>query len=216
MGIIYAIKGRSADGVDIQLATFDNAKQGAKGFPAKLTIGEDVGRMCTVYYNETRDGDVIGNLYGPIPKKDEGGRPITSIVDGQERYEWMTYKDPETQKDRWVEAPLGTISVKQGNKSGQNYIFTKLYHEEALVPMARLSYEIKNIPEGKEQAIESLNKLQREEGMSMLLSLFPASPIAAKKLETVFKKEFVFTPMPSSVKKPEGKEQSPSPSPGGM
>jgi hypothetical protein len=213
MGIIYAIKGRSKDGVDIQLATFDNNKEGAKGFSGKLTIGQDPSRMCTVYYNETADGSVIGNIYGPIPKKDESGKPILNIVDGQERYDWMTYTDRQSGKERWVEAPLGTIGVKQGKESGANYIFAKLYHEEALLPMARLKYEISNVPETKDEALVNLNKLQSEHGNSMLLSLFPASPIAAKKLETVFKKEFKFTPQPSSAPKADRNQSSSSPSP---
>lgn len=213
MGIIYAIKGRSNDDMDFQFATFDKDqnRQDKKGFPAKLTIGPDPSRMCTVYYNETASG-VIANLYGPIPKRGEDGRPILKIVDGQERYDWMTYTDKETGRDVWVEAPLGTFSAREGKKSGNNYIFAKIYHDELLVPMAQLSYLIRHSPEKKEEAIRELNALQSEHGNSILLNMFPASAIAARKLGLVYKEEFPFTEMPSVQRKADKTSDSPSPS----
>ena len=212
MAIIYAINAKSNDNLDVQFAVFTKyaGNEDKKGFPAKLTMGTDPGRMCTVYYNELADGSVLANVSGPVPKKDEAGRPIIKLVEGKERYEWETYINKTTGKEQWVDAPLATFGVKIGEKSGKPYIFSKVFFEETLLPMARLKYLIANDPDGKAQAITDLNTIQSKHGNSLLLNFFPSSAIAAKKMSEVFKHEFDYNEPPS--RRTQATPSAPSPS----
>ncbi|MFK4132444.1 hypothetical protein ACI2KR_09210 [Pseudomonas luteola] len=210
MKIIFALQGRTADGVDFKFAAFEPKKEGAPSVPARLTIGTNPSMPCTVFFNDTSKG-VLAEIRGFIPKLDEQKNPILKIENAQELYDFETYSVDG--KERWVETSLGTLGVRQAQSSGNNYVMAKFYHQELAFPIARLLYDIRNIPTRKDEAIEKLNAIQNNHDNSFLVNMFPQSSLAAKKVSEVFKAEIPFNEKPQTTSR---KRESSSPSPSGM
>jgi hypothetical protein len=174
MSTLFSVKGKTRDGVVIELTAYDQNKEGVKGVPAKLKVGIDPSLPCTLYFNTTATGIVIAELRGPVPKVDEMGKPILKVVDNRERYDFVSYKNGD-QKDVWVEAPLGSFSVQEGKESGNKYIMGKMYKQHTHLDMARLLYAMRNPTDAlpKEKAIEELNKIQSDRSNTFLVNVFP-------------------------------------------
>ncbi|MDU8350364.1 hypothetical protein RYA05_00475 [Pseudomonas syringae pv. actinidiae] len=197
--IIFSIQGSTKDKVKYELAVFEATKEGVKGLPATLSVGMQPSRPCTLYFNKTDKG-VLAELRGPIPKLQPDGAPILNVKEGREYYEFETYKDKE--KERWIEAPLGTFGIRAGATSGKNYVMGKMYHHELLMPMARLLYAIRNSDNNfdpqqpdkplKSDHISALNDLQSDRNASHLVNLFPTNGFAASKASKLFEAELSY------------------------
>lgn len=200
MAIIFSLKGASADKVQFELAVFEATKEGVKGLPASLKVGIQLSRPCTVYFNKTDKG-VLAEVRGPIPKLNPDGTPMLRVHEGREQYVFESYKVEG--KERWIEAPLGTFGTRAGALSGKQYVMGKLYHQELLMPMARLLYAIRNStnevnPQNPDQStkadhIKALNDLQADRNSSFIVNMFPANAIAAHKASKIFESELTYT-----------------------
>lgn len=174
MSTLFALNGKTRDEVKIEILGYEPNKQGVKGIPVKLRIGVDPSMPCTLYFNTLPTGKVIAELRGPIPRTHDDGRPILTIKDGREYYDFVSYQN-EAGKTVWAEAPLGSFSVMTSKEKGTKYIMGKMYVSHVHLDMARLLHAIKHpttMP--KEQAIEQLNAIQQKRENAFLVNVFPS------------------------------------------
>lgn len=207
MSALFALKGKTRDDVNIEVLGYEPNKQGVKGIPVKLRIGVDPSMPCTLYFNTLPTGKVIAELRGPIPRTDENGKPILTIKDGREYYDFVSYQN-EAGKTIWAEAPLGSFSVMTSKEKGSKYIMGKMYVSHVYLEMAQLLYAIKHpttkMP--KEQAIEQLNAVQQRRENAFLVNVFPSkgsiSPERSVEQLTKLFNEEITAPSKSSTPAP--------------
>lgn len=212
MSVLFEFKGKTRDDVTVELIAFESNKDGVKGVPVKLKVGMDPSIPCTLYFNTSGQGKVFAELRGPIPKVDESGKPILNLKDGRELYDFVTYKNPSTGKDTWVDAPLGSFSVMESKEKGSKYVMGKLYVTHVHLDMARLLYAIKNpsSDQTKEKSIAELNAIQSDRNNTYLVNMFPANgntpqDVSVKNASKLFNDEI------TGPKKRAAQSQSPTP-----
>ncbi|MEG1346712.1 MAG: hypothetical protein RSD49_01565 [Hafnia sp.] len=209
MSTLFSMKGKTRDGVKIELTAYDKNKPDVKGVPAKIKIGIDPSIPCTLYFNTTASGAVIAELRGPIPRVDDNGKPILKIVDNREMYDFVSYTNKETNRTVWAEAPLGSFSVQEGRESKNKYIMGKMYLSHTHLEMARLLYAIRHPTENdpKQDSIDALNKIQSDRSNTYLVNIFPSQDsYSALNASKLFATELASSTSPRP-------QQSSSPSP---